>query len=95
MAQNYEDKPDTGRLFLNPEKRANEKAPDMTGRIVLQDGTVRRLAAWRNASQKTGNVYFNISVSDLNQDGTAGTQAPVQDQNQAGQVMEMEDDLPF
>lgn len=95
MAEDYKDKPDTGRLFMNPEKSTNQKAPDMTGRIILPDGTIRRLAAWRNASQKTGNVYYNISVSDFNEDGSSGTQAPVQNQNQAGQVMELEDDIPF
>jgi uncharacterized protein (DUF736 family) len=49
-------------LFKN-DKQGNEKRPDYSGTIVLEDGTEKQLAAWIRES-KNGNKFMSGTISE-------------------------------
>ena len=59
---NYEQKPGAGALFKNKNKKS-EKHPDMTGNIILPDGTQMQIAAWKKVS-KNGLEFLSLSLSE-------------------------------
>lgn len=71
-----------GALFVN-DKKGNEKAPTMTGTVVIS-GHEYRLAAWSQVSRK-GDRYLSISVTDPD------NYVPVAERSEQG----VQDDLPF
>lgn len=50
-------------LFLDEEK-ASENHPDYTGKLTLEDGTEKRVAAWRRVAG-SGKKYLKGTVSDF------------------------------
>lgn len=93
MAQNtWQDRPNTGSLFAQQEKRS-ENAPDYTGNIIVGDevvdhikksgGMVKlRIAGWKKTA-KTGNVYLSLSVSlDTPKQATPARKGPYNRRNE-------------
>jgi len=86
MAEQYVHKPGKGSLFKNDNK-TNDKQPDWSGLVTLQDGTVQRIAIWNTVSRNTGNPYLSVDISDPRPQAS-GTAAPPP-------LVEMTDDIPF
>jgi uncharacterized protein (DUF736 family) len=77
------DNSNTGVLFKN-DKGDNEKRPDYTGTIELQNGKKMRLAAWVRESQK-GQKFLSLKMSE-----------PIKPtQTEAMSQAELDDDVPF
>lgn len=57
------DKPNTFVLFKEQDKKS-EKHPDMTGSIILPDGTKMRIACWERTSN-SGKEYLSGQVSEM------------------------------
>ena len=93
MAQDngYQAKPGTGSVFKNDNKTEDWHA-DWRGKILMPDGSKHYLDVYDNVS-KSGVEYRSIRIG--NPVANKGGQAPVQNTQPAGDVMEMEDDLPF
>jgi len=93
MAQDngYQAKPGTGSVFKNDNKTEDWHA-DWRGKILMPDGSEHYLDVYDNVS-KSGVEYRSIRIG--NPVANKGGQAPVQNTQPAGDVMEMEDDLPF
>ena len=51
-------------LFKN-DKQGNDKRPDYSGTIVLEDGTEKQLAAWIRESKKDGSKFMSGTISEL------------------------------
>lgn len=68
MANN---KNDTGAFFVNSRKDLNkkedEKKPDFTGSITLDDHK-HYLSVWKRTAQKTGNTFYSILSNKANTD---------------------------
>ncbi len=58
----YEDKPDTGVLFWQENKKS-ENHPDATGHVISPNGIRRDLAAWLKTS-KNGLEYLSLKLSE-------------------------------
>ena len=50
-------------LFKN-DKQGNDKRPDYSGTIVLEDGTEKQLAAWIRESKKDGSKFMSGTISE-------------------------------
>ena len=50
-------------LFKN-DKQGNDKRPDYTGTLVLEDGTEKQLAAWIRESKKDGSKFMSGTISE-------------------------------
>jgi hypothetical protein len=87
----YQAKPGTGSVFKNDNKTEDWHA-DWRGKILMPDGSEHYLDVYDNVS-KSGVEYRSIRIG--NPVANKGGQAPVQNTQPAGDVMEMEDDLPF
>lgn len=72
MNKQWEDRPNTGSLFHQSDKKS-DKAPDYTGNVLIGEevldhirksgGSVKlRLAGWKKQA-KSGTVYLSLSVS--------------------------------
>jgi hypothetical protein len=57
----YESQPNDVSIFRNTFK-TDEKHPDYTGRIVLQDGTEKRISLWVVQGEK--GKFFSGKISD-------------------------------
>jgi hypothetical protein len=55
------DEPMTFILFENP-KKTNRTHPDLVGKIILEDGTMLRLAGWERDT-RTGGKYIGGKVN--------------------------------
>ena len=95
----YEQKPNSGTLFLN-DKNGNERAPDMSGKLLIgkdmipliESGEMLRIAAWTKGTS-TGGTLLSLAVSqptNTSQEPASrqGPSEPVQSQNASK-------DLPF
>ncbi len=59
----YEFMVSLGLLFLKDEKKS-EKAPDMSGKVSLNDKSFS-LGAWANESEKSGHPYTSLKFTEL------------------------------
>ena len=50
-------------LFKN-DKQGNDKRPDYTGTLVLEDGTEKQLGAWIRESKKDGSKFMSGTISE-------------------------------
>ena len=93
MAQDngYQPKPGTGSVFKNDNKTEDWHA-DWRGKILMPDGSEHYLDVYDNVS-KSGVEYRSVRIG--NPVANQGGQAPVRHTQPAGDVVEMEDDLPF
>ncbi len=89
------DNKDTGALFKN-DKKGNDKAPDYTGDIYMQDNKKRRIAAWLKTSAG-GKNYMSLKVSDLLPPRTEAPKDYAVHENVTGGVAPDPefDDIPF
>lgn len=90
MAQ-YDNR-NTAVLFQN-DKQGNEARPDMTGKITLEDGTEKRIAAWWKEGRS--GQFLSIRVSDFMKKNDGGQQGYQQPQPQQQTQDPLDDDLPF
>jgi uncharacterized protein (DUF736 family) len=82
-----EQKDNSGAIFKH-DKKDNEKAPDYSGKIVV-DGTEKRIALWLNTSKDGTKKYFSVKISDFQQQ-TAPAEKPA-----PAKVVEKDNDLPW
>ncbi len=79
------DNTNTGVLFKN-DKEGNEKRPDYTGTMELENGKKMRLAAWVRESQK-GQKFLSLKMTEpMERQQSNFSQAPAQS---------YEEDIPF
>lgn len=86
----YQMKPGQGSLFKNTSMREGKKDANLTGKIMLPDGSVHYLNAWTN-TKKDGEKWISISV---------GRPVGVVDSHNAAkangyQPQKQDDDIPF
>ena len=77
-------------LFPNPKKN-NRSQPDWVGKIVLEDGTIMRLAGWNN---KMTNVEGNFIGGKMSKFETKEEVAARKAQESEGESVDTSD-LPF
>ena len=89
----YEVKPGQGSVWPNDRKDEDWHA-DWRGKILLPDGTEHYIDVWDN--EKNGKTWRGIKIGDPVAGANTGTQAPVQNTDQASQsVAEKEEDFDF
>jgi uncharacterized protein (DUF736 family) len=71
----YEQRPNDGSLFRNKEMRADRKDPNLTGKIMLPDGTLHWFKAWTKESA-AGEKWLSCQIGDP-VNGQAVRAAPV------------------
>lgn len=96
----YEMRAGQGSLFKN-DKKEKETQPDLKGKVMLPDGTVHWVSAWRKTTQANA-VWFSLQIGDpVQQSGGSnlgGGVPPLDAHNQAkGNVFvtDPDDDIPF
>ena len=57
----FQPKPGSGVMFQNTRKQS-EKSPDLTGEILLLDGTKQQIVAWKK-KDKNGNTFLTLAMS--------------------------------
>ena len=67
MVDKFETRDMTGTLFVNREKKT-DKHPDRTGRIKINN-VEYRLSGWIKKSEKTGDTWMSLAVSEPNASG--------------------------
>jgi len=95
----YEMRPSSGSLFRNKDKRPDRKDPDLTGRIMLPDGTVHWFKAWSKATG-AGEKWLSCQIGEPVQGAgrpAASTVPPLDAHNQAkgNGFQPDDDDIPF
>lgn len=60
----YEQKPGTGSLFKNNEKRPDKNDPDLRGKLMLPDGTLHYFDAWANTTS-AGEKYISCKLGKV------------------------------
>ena len=84
-----------GKLFVNNDKTEDWHG-DYTGQILLPDGTRCYINLWQNVGRNSGNTWFKVKVGNpVKSSANTEPQAPVQNTQPAGQVMDIEDEMPF
>ncbi len=98
----YEMRAGSGSLFKN-DRKEKETHPDLKGKVMLPNGEVRWLSAWKKTTG-AGAAWLSISVGELVQPMTGGSNLPgggvppLDAHNQAKAnafVVETDDDIPF
>jgi uncharacterized protein (DUF736 family) len=69
-----EQKDNSGAIFKH-DKKDNEKAPDYSGKIVV-DGVEKRIALWLNTSKDGSKKYFSVKISESQQQTNAPAEKP-------------------
>ena len=93
----YEMRPGSGSLFRNKDKRPDKKDPDLTGKIMLPDGTVHWFKAWSKATG-AGEKWLSCQIGDPVQGAAKPSVPPLDAHNQAkgnGYQPDTDDDIPF
>lgn len=84
-----------GKLFVNNDKTEDWHG-DYTGQILLPDGTRCYINLWQNVGKASGNTWFKVKVGNpVKKSANTAPQAPVQNNVQADNIMDLEDDMPF
>lgn len=94
----YEMKPSSGSLFKN-DRKEKETQPDLRGKIMLPNGEVRWVSAWKKKTS-AGENWLSLAIGDLVQQSGGSNYGgqPVSDHSQAKAnafVVETDDDIPF
>ena len=86
----YEMRPNQGSLFRNKEMRTDKKDPNLTGKIMLPDGSTHWVSGWTKTTT-AGEKWISLNIGSLVQQ--AGGSGPAQ----AAPVVrvELDDDIPF
>ena len=84
-----EQKDNSGAIFKH-DKKDNDKAPDYSGKIVV-DGVEKRIALWLNTSKDGTKKYFSVKISESQQQSNAPAEKPAP----AKVVEDDNNDLPF
>lgn len=87
-------KPNNGVLFKN-DRKTEERHPDYTGSITLEDGLDYYLDGWKNES-KSGKSYLKVRIGKqkIQASNAAAPTAPIQKAAPAA-AFESDDDIPF
>jgi hypothetical protein len=101
----YEQKPNSGALFLN-DKKETDKHPDYKGKVAV-NGVEMWIAAWVKTS-KAGDEYFQLSFSPMTGATKSAAPAPAQARQISRPAVpalqkgatgsgfdDMDDDVPF
>ncbi len=91
-------KPNTGVLFKN-DRKTEDRHPDYTGSVTLEDGLDYYLDAWKNQS-KGGKNYLKIRIGKQKVQGNTAPQHPAADirvtqPEKATGFADLDDDIPF
>lgn len=98
----YEMRAGSGSLFKN-DRKEKETHPDLKGKVMLPNGEVRWLSAWKKQTS-AGAAWLSVSIGDLVQPIAGGTNLsvpPLDAHNQAKgngfapAVPDLDDDIPF
>jgi uncharacterized protein (DUF736 family) len=95
----YEMRVNQGSLFKN-DRKEKETHPDLKGKVMLPNGEVRWLSAWKKTTG-AGAAWLSVSIGDLVQPMAGGSNLsvpPLDAHNQAkgnAFVVETDDDIPF
>ena len=86
----YEMRPNQGSLFRNKEMRTDKKDPNLTGKIMLPDGSTHWVSGWTKTTT-AGEKWISLNIGNpVFQSGGSGPA-------QAAPVVrvEFDDDIPF
>lgn len=86
----YEMRPNQGSLFRNKEMRTDKKDPNLTGKIMLPDGSTHWVSGWTKTTP-AGERWISLNIGNpVFQSGGSGyaQAAPVA-------RVELDDDIPF
>lgn len=95
----YEMRAGSGSLFKN-DRKEKETHPDLKGKVMLPNGEVRWLSAWKKTTG-AGAAWLSVSIGDLVQPMAGGSNLsvpPLDAHNQAKAnafVVDTDDDIPF
>jgi hypothetical protein len=70
----YEMRAGSGSLFKN-DRKEKETHPDLKGKVMLPNGEVRWLSAWKRTTA-AGAAWLSISIGELVQPMTGGSNLP-------------------
>ena len=90
MATNFEMRPNGGSLFKNREMRPDRKDPNLTGRIMLPDGTVHWFKGWTKTTQ-AGEKWISCQIGDRCKEQPMASSVPPL----GSAVVDNDDDIPF
>ena len=94
----YEQRPNDGSLWRNKEMREGKKDPNLTGKIMLPDGTLHWFKGWTKESA-AGERYISCQIGDrCQQQPMANSMPPLGAQSaaKANALMQSDDsDIPF
>ena len=71
----FEQRPNDGSLFRNKEMRADRKDPNLTGKIMLPDGTLHWFKAWTKESA-AGEKWLSCQIGDRCQQQPMASSVP-------------------
>lgn len=86
----YEMRPNQGSLFRNKEMRTDKKDPNLTGKIMLPNGSTHWVSGWTKTTT-AGEKWISLNIGNpVFQSGGSGPA-------QAAPVVrvELDDDIPF
>lgn len=87
------DEPMTFILFPNPKKTEFGNQPDLVGKVILEDGTVMRLAGWEKEMTKVKGKYIGGKMNPfLTKEQVAERDAAIEAKKKEDDDV---DDLPF
>lgn len=91
MSKRHEkDAPLTFILFPNPKKDVGRGQPDWVGKIILEDGTIMRLAGWQKEMTNANGDYIGGKMNAFL------TKEEVEQKKQEQQQKDIDiEDLPF
>ena len=86
-------KPNNGVLFKN-DRKTEERHPDYTGSITLEDGLDYYLDGWKNES-KNGKQYLKVRIGKQKTQGSAAAPSAPAKQPVSAAAFDDTDDIPF
>ena len=86
----YEMRPNQGSLFRNKEMRTDKKDPNLTGKIMLPDGSTHWVSGWTKTTT-AGEKWISLNI------GNPVFQSGGSEPAQAAPIVrvELDDDIPF
>lgn len=90
----YEIRANTGSLFRNVDKIPDRKDPDLTGKIMLPDGTLHWFKAWSKQTS-AGERWLSCMIGDRCQVQPGGMSQHSVDKGNGYQPQPDDSDIPF